>query len=37
MRHEEQPQRAHEQMDTFLQETFKPHPGNPTKYHYRRH
>ena len=37
MRHEEQPQRALEQMDTFLQETFKPHPGNPTKYHYRRH
>ncbi len=37
MRHEEQPDRAHEQMDFFLKETFKPHPEHPTKYHYRRH
>lgn len=37
MRHEPQPDRAHEQMDLFLQETFKPYPEHPTKYHYRRH
>lgn len=37
MRQEAQPDRAHEQMDLFLQETFKSHPKHPTKYHYRRH
>jgi glycine/D-amino acid oxidase-like deaminating enzyme len=37
MRHEAQPERAHEQMDNFLKQTFRPHPEHPTKYHYRRH
>jgi len=37
IRHESQPERAHQQMDEFLQNTFKWCPEYPTKYHYRRH
>ncbi len=37
IRHEAQPERAHQQMNQFLQKTFKNYPTHPTQYHYRRH
>jgi len=37
IRHEEQPKRAHKQMDNFLKKTFKTNSNHVTKYHYHRH
>lgn len=37
IRHEAQPDRAHQQMDIFLKNTLKNYPPHPVPYHYRRH
>lgn len=37
IRHEAQPDRAHNQMDNFLQKTFQPYPKKKIQYQYRRH
>jgi glycine/D-amino acid oxidase-like deaminating enzyme len=35
--HQPQPERAHQQMDSFLQKTFKKYPKQKLEYKYRRH